>query len=180
MKLLVCVDENQNILSLDLIKKYKNALTEVQKLLQNKVVVCDDSYPDYSQFLPVCNKIVFDENKKTSLPSFLSPLSNSEEKYVSNVKELMYQLNRLNKNHVYVVGTKVIKKLFKDIEHIFQLNVMASVTEGPKLFELKTNPNWELVSYLDPIYDDKTISYFSHYKRKVFKKEKIQNMEIDF
>lgn len=109
MNLFVCVDERLNILSLNHFKTFEKTIDKIHNLLENKAVVFDNEFLEYISGVPTCSKIVYDENIKSNLPEFLSPLSNTKEKVIGSMKELFEYLRRLEDKNIFIIGHKIFE-----------------------------------------------------------------------
>ncbi|NCB48198.1 MAG: hypothetical protein EOM55_01005 [Clostridia bacterium] len=178
MNLFVCVDEQLNILSLNYFKPFIKTMESVDKILENKAVIFDNEFMDYISAVPTCCKIIFDENIKSVLPEFLSPLSSVKEKIVSNMEDLLDYLKRLEDKNIFILGHKLFDYFFNYVDNIYQLNIMGVVEGKDKFMDIKSNQNWKFVMYSEPIYENGKTMFFSHYKRKRDKLEYSQLKEM--
>jgi len=178
MNLFVCVDANLNILSLNYFKPFEKTIKTIRKLLENKAVVFDNEFQDYISSVPTCSKIIYDENVKTNLPEFLSPLPSTKETVIGNMKELFEHLKRVEDKNIFIIGHKLFEEFFPFVNDIYQLNLMETVQAKDKFMDIKSNQNWTFVMNSEPIFENETTLYFTHYKRKRVKHESSQLEEI--
>jgi len=176
MNLFVCVDENLNILSLNFFNSHLGALSKIKQLLNNKVLVFDDEFPDYILCTPPSTRVIYDPEVESKMPDFLSPLFATKDKVVGTKKLLYETLRRLEDENIFILGHKVFKEFLPFINDIYQLNVMQKTSPADKFFDVKDDQVWCLAENSEPLFEDGTTFYFSHFRRK---REKTSSNQLE-
>lgn len=174
MNIVVCVDENENFVSLSKLIARPKTLDFVFSLFQNKILLCNKQDVKLLKLSPCAKMIVQDKDFKQKLPDFLTPQKEFvQNETVATNEELSHLASKINLDRTFATGSLAQELLKNPTKKLYPTKVYLVTLSST--FNLSANQNilpttYKKIKTHEPIVDGNFLDYVSEYVSKGFSK----------